>query len=160
MSVHEFPKPTETFLDRWGHWVLWMGPYILIVALLAWTPRLILLMVGIELVQFIVHVVRYHPEHPMAQTPPFFAAAITLIFSFALIPVEGFVWLLALVGAQVGFSYSVHRWIHRYRTDDVFGRGKTLIDLVGFLILSAVIIVLMIGDGDVPGFPLLRAFLL
>ena len=149
--------PVDRWIDRWGHFVLWMGPLILIVSLLLWTPHLIPLMVGIELVQFIFHVSRHHPEHLMADVLPLFVAGIILILGVALIPLGGVLWLLVLIGSQIGFSSTVHRWIH---SDSEGDRGKLLMNLVSFPVLSTVAIFFLIGDGDVPGLPLLRTFLL
>lgn len=164
MSSQKSSATTETFLDRWGHWVLWMGPFIAVVSILAWTPRLIWLMAGIELVQFVVHVSCRHPEHPMAGSLSFFMAGVVLIIGVALIPSTrvmwlGVVWLLLLVSLQIVFSSAVHKWNHGDMGAFVH-RGAYLISLVSYPILSVVVVVWGIVVGNVLGFPLLRVFLL
>ncbi len=160
MSVHAFPKPAESFLDRWGHWLLWMGPYILIISVLAWTPWLALLLICVELVQFTVHAVRHHPDHPMADTMSIFVVCVVLIFGIALVPSVEIPWLFLLVVSQIILSNSVHRWIHHDFTGCWFDQWKFMVGLVYFCVMGFVAIILMTGDGDVHGLPLLRAFLL
>ena len=161
MPSQETTSSEDTFLDRWGHWVLWMGPYILIVSLLAWTPHLSLLLIGIELVQFTVHTARHHPHHPLIHPPGVVWAAGMMTIGLGILQTQWTCFMALLVVCQVVFSSSVHRWFHREKIgEDGVSRGKLYIDLVGFPILSVVVIICMIMDESIPGFPLLRDFLL
>lgn len=158
MSSQETTVTEDTFLDRWGHWVLWMGPFIAVVSILAWTPRLLPLLIGVEIIQFTLHTSHHHTFHPMSGVLPMFFGGVLIIFGVAMMPSTESWWLLLLLGSQMAFSDSVHDWIHRDRVGDWFQQGRHVVDLVTFTVLSFVALILMIGDGDVPCLPFLRAF--
>lgn len=135
--------PTDTFLDRWGHFILWMGPYILIVSLIAWTPRFALLLAGIELLQFTLHVREHHSTHPMTPISALPAAvAYLMIVGGAMVyPVSFYTFGLLVV--QVLFSRAVH----------AFNHGKWW-SFVGIWILTAItigLVKLAVLSGETPG---------
>jgi hypothetical protein len=153
MSSSDLPTVAETFIDRWGHWVLWMGPYILIVSLLSWTPRLALLLVGVELLQFTWHVLKNHPTHPIPPISAFFvgiACTLFIVGSF-FYPILG--WAYMLIFCQIWFSLKVHDWIHSRDIDDLLGAFVAAF-------CSAAPLTMMIVQNGVPGLPLLRSYLI
>lgn len=145
------PAP-DTFLDRWGHWIFWMGPYILIVSLLAWTPRMALLLAGIELTQFTLHVWENHPEQPA--TPSFGAlgllGGVTMVVGMLIYPLSSLTFLLLLL--QILFSGHIHQWIHSRN-----------LPALGFITIEALTTVwmslLIVKCQTTPGFPGLYAYL-
>ena len=157
MPFQETTSSEDTFLDRWGHWVLWMGPYIVVVSIVAWTPRLMLLLAGVELLQFTLHARRYHQMHPLVAPQvlrPRLAfdefALIMIVAGLLVAPFSN--WVYVLVICQVTFSGSVHSHIH--------GRSLGLPALIGFGIASFWWGIFLTMQGVVPGLPFLRDFLL
>lgn len=154
MSFQETSVSSDTFLDRWGHWVLWMGPYILALSLVAWTPRLALLLCGVEILQFTLHVYGHHPTHPMApvsvQLATLMVTVVLLIVGILLYPIS--VWTYLLLFCQITFSVAVHDRFH--------GRDFGLPALIGFGTASVWWGIFLTMQGVVPGLPFLRAFLL
>lgn len=143
----------DTFLDRWGHWVLWMGPYILIVSLLAWTPRLALCLCAVELIQFTQHVRAEHPTHPITSISALFVALswAMIVVGILLFPFSG--WVYVLVFCQMTFSVAVHDHFH--------GRSLGLPALIGFGGASVFWWgIFLTMQGVVPGLPLLRPYLI
>lgn len=157
MPSEESSVSGDTFLDRWGHWVLWMGPYILIVSLLAWTPRLVFLLIGAEVQYFLWHVRKQHPQHPLMILDQFFletALILVTVLGGALYPFSLQCWILLF--CQMGFSYAIHREVHTPPGE----RPIVPMAILMSAMMSLLMIVFMITSGDVPGLPLLRAFLL
>ncbi len=145
-------QPPDRWIDRWGHWVLWMGPYILIVSVLSWTPRFVLCLCAFELFQFAQHVRAHHPSHPMAPRTGLFvgvALAIYFVGSF-FYPIS--LWAYLLMFCQVAFSAMVHDHFH--------GKSIGLLGLIGFGQTSIWWGVFLTIQGVVPGLPLLRPYLI
>lgn len=142
---------SHTFLDRWGHWVLWMGPYILLISVLAWTPRFFLLMAGVELLQFTLHVREHHTAHPMTPISALFVVVAVALIIVGTIVFPFRVWTYLLILCQIAFSQAVHDHIH--------GRNLGLPALIGLGSGSMWWVVFLTMQGIVPGLPALRAYL-
>ncbi|MBI4437835.1 hypothetical protein HY631_02690 [Candidatus Uhrbacteria bacterium] len=131
-----------------------MGPYIAIVSLLAWTPRLAPLLLGVELVQFTVHVQARHVSHPMAPVSFLFMAlgAAIVVLGSLVFPL---IWASALlVVSQVLFSQSVHVNTHGPAPRWLWYQP------VMYTLVSLYALWGMAGTTYVPGHPSLRGFLL
>lgn len=142
----------DTFLDRWGHWILWMGSYILIVSLVAWTPRLALLLVGVELLQFTLHVRESHPTHPMTQQIGLFivVAMLLVIVGLLVCPFTGWAYIIAF--CQIMYSQQVHDWTH----------SRNRLDAVGIVCYGAIALLflkLLIEKQVIHSLPTLHTYL-
>ncbi|MFA4845143.1 MAG: hypothetical protein WC654_01115 [Patescibacteria group bacterium] len=147
-------SPADRWIDRWGHVVFWMGPYITIVSTLAWTPRLALLLAGVETIQFTIHVRDDHPTHPM--TPISF---LFMVLGAVMIVIGSIVYPLVLASYilivwQCLFSQSIHWSTHGHVSKWLWCR-PLLFALSGLYTVRT-----MIGHVYIPGHPLMRAFLL
>jgi hypothetical protein len=142
----------DRWIDRWGHWVFWMGPFILITSLLSWTPRLVLLLAGVELFQFTLHVREHHPTHPLTPVSALFISVATAMYLVGLLFYPIAAWAYLFMVCQIVFSKMVH--------DSNHGTGLGRFVLVGVGLGLLLWPILLTMQGVVPGLPLLRPYLI
>lgn len=115
------PSPAPRFMDLWGHFI-WMTPVCVLCTVFTGQWQFINTFAGIELVQFIIHIKKHHPDHPFMTsrlvrflvTAPIFATAVYIhVTGYAtLIEIDKKLEMFALIISQIGISEMIHEYIH------------------------------------------------